>query len=133
MSKPLGKLIAVHALAAEHVQRAAFVAVLAFVFFVGTMFLFYIRSSLLYFLLASAFLVIYVITMLSWVVQRKNVVQVFEGGFSYKSKQASWDEISEVRDEGIIVLKDEKQIIISPAIDKLPALLELIRRQTALG
>ena len=121
--------MAVHAMAAEHIQRAAFVAVLAFVFFVGSMFLFYVRESLLYFLLSSGFLVVYLITMLSWVVQRKNVVQVFEGGFSYKSKQASWDQISGVADDGTITLKDEKQIIISPAIDKLPTLLDLIRHR----
>ena len=129
MSKPLGKLVAVHAMAAEHIQRAAFVAVLAFVFFVGSMFLFYVRESLLYFLLSSGFLVVYLITMLSWVVQRKNVVQIFEGGFSYKAKQASWDQISVVADDGTITLKDEKQIIISPAIDKLPTLLDLIRQR----
>ena len=116
-------------MAAEHVQRAAFVAVLAFVFFIASMFLFYVRESLLYFLLASGFMVVYLITMLSWVVQRKNVVQIFEGGFSYKSKQASWDEITRVADDGTITLASEKQIIISPAMDKFPALLDLIRRR----
>lgn len=115
-----------------HVQKAAFVAVLSFLFFLGSMVLFYARESLLYFLLASAFLVIYLITMLSWMMQRKNVVQVFEGGFSYRSEQARWDEIAEVRDAGVIVLKDEKQITISPAIEKLPALLGHIRDRSAL-
>jgi hypothetical protein len=116
-------------MAAEHVQRAAFVAVLAFVFFVASMFLFYVRESLLYFLLSSGFLVVYLITMLSWVIQRKNVVQIFEGGFSYKAKQASWDQVSKVGDDGTVTLKDDKQIIISPAMDKFPELLELIRRR----
>ena len=130
MSKPLGKLIAVHPISPAHIQRAAFVAVLAFVFFLGSMVLFYLRESILYFLLASAFLVIYLVTMLSWVMQRKNVVQVFEGGFSYKSKRASWNDISDVSADGTVVLKDERQIVISPAIDQLPALLDLIRRRS---
>lgn len=46
-------------------QRAAFVAVLSFLFFLAMMFTYYIRQSLLYFLLATAFLVVYVITMIS--------------------------------------------------------------------
>ena len=130
MSKALGKLIAVHSMSPAHIQRAAFVAVLAFLFFIGSMALFYLRESILYFLLASAFLVIYVITMLSWVIQRKNVVQVFENGFSYKGKQAAWDEISTVRDDGTVDLKDGKQIAISPAIDHLASLLDLIRSRS---
>jgi hypothetical protein len=129
VSKPLGKLVAVYPMSPAHIQRAAFVAVLAFLFFIGSMVLFYIRESPLYFLLASAFLVIYLVTMLSWMMQRKNVVQVFEGGFSYKSKQASWEEIGEVRDDGTVGLKDAKDIVISPAIDRLPMLLDLIRRR----
>lgn len=46
-------------------QRAAFVAVLSFLFFLSMMFAYYIRQSLLYFLLATAFLIVYVITMIS--------------------------------------------------------------------
>ncbi len=94
------------------------------------MVVFYVRESILYFLLASAFLVIYLVTMLSWILQRKNVVQVFEGGFSYKSRHASWDQISAVGDDGTVVLTDEKQIVISPAIDHLAQLLDLIRHRS---
>jgi hypothetical protein len=46
-------------------QRAAFIAVLSFLFFLAMMFTYYVRQSLLYFLLATAFLVVYVITMIS--------------------------------------------------------------------
>ena len=46
-------------------QRAAFIAVLSFLFFLAMMFTYYLRQSLLYFLLATAFLVVYVITMIS--------------------------------------------------------------------
>ena len=131
MSRPLGKLVAVHPLAPAHIQRAAFIAVLAFLFFLGMMLMFYMRESLLYFLLASAFLVVYIITMLSWVIQRKNVVQVFEGGFSYKSKQASWDQVSLVASDGTVSLNDETKIVISPAIRDFGAVLDSIRRHSA--
>jgi hypothetical protein len=114
-------------MAPAHIQRAAFIAVLSFMFFAATMLLFYIRESLLYFLLASAFLIVYLVTMLSWLIQRKNVVQVFEGGFAYRSKQAAWDEITDVRDDGTVLLEGGKQMIISQAIDNLPALLKTIR------
>lgn len=58
-------------------QRAAFVAVLSFLFFLAMMFAFYIRQSMLYFLLATAFLIIYIITMISFVrLRRKGRYQV---------------------------------------------------------
>jgi hypothetical protein len=52
-------------------QRAVFIGVLSFLFFLGMMFAFLIRQSLLYFLLATAFLIIYLITMFSFVRLRR--------------------------------------------------------------
>ena len=46
-------------------QRAAFTAVLSFLFFLGMMFAYYILQSTIYFLLATAFLIVYVLTMIS--------------------------------------------------------------------
>lgn len=53
-------------------QRAAFVAVLSFLFFLAMMFAYYIRQSALYFLLATAFLVVYIVTMISFVRLRRS-------------------------------------------------------------
>ena len=53
-------------------QRAAFVAVLSFLFFLAMMLLFYIRQSFLYFLLATAFLIVYIVMMISLVRLRRN-------------------------------------------------------------
>ncbi len=53
-------------------QRAVFIAVLSFLFFLAMMFAYYIRQSALYFLLATAFLIIYLITMVSFVRLRKS-------------------------------------------------------------
>lgn len=48
-------------------QRAAFIAVLSFLFFLAMMLAYYFRGSVLYFLLATAFLIVYIITMISFV------------------------------------------------------------------
>jgi len=50
---------------AVQLQRASFVAVLSFLFFLAMMFAYYTRQSALYFLLATAFLIVYIITMVS--------------------------------------------------------------------
>ena len=53
------------------IQRAVFIAVLSFMFFLAMMLAFYIRQSMLYFLLATAFLLVYIVTMISFVKLRK--------------------------------------------------------------
>ncbi len=129
--KNLGKLVAVHGLSPAHIQRAVFITVLSFVFFLGTMVLYYVRQELLYFLLASAFLVVYIITLFSWIAQRKTVLEIFEKGVSYRKYSANWDEISEVRSDGTIVLKDKKQIAISAAIHELERAISFIKSRVA--
>ncbi len=54
-----------------HAQRAAFIAVLSFLFFLAMMAAFYILQSMLYFLLATAFLIVYFVTMISFVRLRR--------------------------------------------------------------
>jgi len=51
----------------SHLQLAVFIAVLSFLFFLAMMFAYYIRQSAVYFLLATAFLIIYLITMISFI------------------------------------------------------------------
>ena len=53
------------------VQRAAFLAMLSFLFFLGMMLAYYLRGSIVYFLLATAFLIVYIITMISFVRLRR--------------------------------------------------------------
>ena len=131
--KSLGKLVAIHALAPEHVQRAVFVAVLSFVFFLAMMILFYVRENVLYFLLASAFLVIYIITLLSWIVQRRNVVKVYENGLNYKKRTARWSEIDSVNDGpdvGEVIVRDGKPILLPKTLSSFDALLNNIRQRS---
>ena len=123
----LGKLVAVHALAAEHVQRAVFIAVLSFIFFLAMMIVFYIRQNVLYFLLASAFLVVYLVTLFSWLVQRRSLVKIFQGGISFKKHTLAWDEISGIDDNGIVALKNQKQIVLPKMLNDLDGVFRAIR------
>ena len=91
--RDLGPLVAVHPIAPTYLQRAAFMAVLSFVFFLAMMVGFYIRQSAGYFLLATAFLVVYLITMFRLFWQRKSVVKIYENGIEFKKFFAEWNEI----------------------------------------
>lgn len=55
------------------IQRAVFIAVLSFLFFLAMMFAFYLRQSMLYFLLATGFLIVYIVTMISFVRLRRRM------------------------------------------------------------
>jgi hypothetical protein len=57
---------------AAQVQRAVFIAVLSFLFFLAMMVAFFVRQSILYFLLATAFLIVYIFTMVSFVRLRRS-------------------------------------------------------------
>ncbi|MET0753698.1 MAG: hypothetical protein ABWZ66_10015, partial [Pyrinomonadaceae bacterium] len=89
----LGKLESVHGIAPAYMMRALVVASLSFVFFLVMLVGFYIRQNIGYFLLSTAFLVVYVLTMFGWLAQRRKVLRIYENGFSYKKFAASWDEI----------------------------------------
>ncbi|MGB2750560.1 MAG: hypothetical protein WBC19_00740 [Pyrinomonadaceae bacterium] len=127
IKKDLGKLIAVHGLSPAHIQRAVFITVLSFLFFMGTMVLYYVRQEMLYFLLSSAFLVVYIITLFSWIAQRKTVLEIFEKGIAYRKSSAKWEEIGEIRADGTIVLKNDKQIAVSSAIYELDRAISFIK------
>ncbi len=91
--KNLGKLVSTHGTSPAFLQRAAIIAVLSFVFFLAMLAAFYIRQHIGYFILSTAFLVVYILTLISWVLQRRNVVSVYENGIMYKKFSGSWSEI----------------------------------------
>lgn len=92
----LGRMTKVFGIQPAYLQRAVFVAVLSFLFFLAMMFAFYLRQHFGYFLLATAFLLVYLATMFSWVTQRKSVVKLFENGFEYRKFSCRWDELEAV-------------------------------------
>ena len=78
--KQLGRLVTIYGVQPAYMQRAVFVVILSFVFFLAMMFTFYWRQGFVYFLLASAFLLVYIVTLSSWLMQRRNLVKVYENG-----------------------------------------------------
>lgn len=125
----LGRLVSVHVIAAATVQRAVFMAVLSFMFFLAMMFAFYIRQHILYFFLSSAFLIIYLITMFSWVMQRKRNVEVYQNGFRYRKNAVLWSEITAVNDNGEISIKNGKLLSIPSTINDVEKLIAIIKHR----
>jgi magnesium-transporting ATPase (P-type) len=92
----LGKLVSIHPVSPAFLQRGVIISVLSFLFFLGTMFAFYVSRNPLYFLLSTAFLIVYIATMFSWISVRKHVLILYEKGFQYENFLARWDEIDKL-------------------------------------
>jgi len=92
----LGKLIAVHGVSPAIQQRAAALAALSFLFFLAMMAALYARGHFGYFLLATAFLVVFVFTMAGWGMQRPNVVELYDRGVAFRKFLAQWPDIANV-------------------------------------
>lgn len=134
MSEPprrLGKLISVHGTSPAFLQKAAVVAMLSFVFFLLMLLAFYLRQQMGYFILSSAFLVVYLFTMIGWWMQKRNVVNLYENGISHRKFTATWDEIESFSqsDNGPITLKKKNgsETVIPVAIRDTVQLAEFIR------
>lgn len=95
-SRNLGKIQSLHAVAPIHVQRAAIVAVLSFIFFLAMLVMFSYRRQVGYFILATAFMAVEIFTLLGLFSQRRNVLKIFEKGLCYKKQCVAWDEIGSV-------------------------------------
>ena len=108
-------------------QRAVFTVVLSFLFFLAMMIAYYIRQNIGYFLLASAFLVIYIVMMVSLYMQRRNVVEVLENGLRYKKDEVTLDQIASVSDDGIVTLRNGRQITLPKSLDQFPKLILALR------
>ena len=100
----LGKLQAVYGTSPAYLQRAAVTAVISFVFFLAMLFVFSIRQNIGYFLLATAFLIVQIFTLVGWVTQSRSRLEIFENGFAYRKKICRWDEIAAIN-----VKTDKKQ------------------------
>ena len=114
-SKNLGKIVSIHGVQPALVQRAAIVAVLAFVFFLAMLVAFSYRQNLGYFVLASAFLVVEIFTLMGLFAQRRNVLQIFEKGMCYKKQCAAWDDIDKInKDKGYELVRADGEKIALP-------------------
>ena len=106
--KDLGSVVSVHGTSGVFLQRAAIVTILSFFFFMAMLVAFYVRQQVIYFVLSTAFLIVYIFTLIGWVMQRRNTVSIYENGIGHRSFVAAWDEIQSVKADpktGITIVK----------------------------
>ena len=122
----LGDRVGTHGISPAFLQRAAIVAILSFLFFMTMLLVFYVRQQFIYFVLSTAFLVVYIFTMIGWVMQKRNVVSIYENGITYRKFAARWDEIKSVKSDsksGITIVSTKGE---STTIGKSVADLEIV-------
>jgi ABC-type bacteriocin/lantibiotic exporter with double-glycine peptidase domain len=133
--RDLGTVVSVHGTSPAFLQRAAIVAIVSFIFFMTTLVVFYTRQQLIYFILATAFLVVYIFTMVGWVMQKRNTVSIYENGIGHRSFVAAWDEIRSVKADakaGITIVKENGQsVTIGKSIADIDHIARYIRTQLA--
>ena len=135
MNVDLGRAVSKHPTAAVYVQRAAIVAIISFVFFLLMLVGFSVRKHFGYFLLASAFLVVYLFTMFGWWVQKRSVLTIYENGLSYKKFRNSWRDITAAEEsadaKGAITIKltDNKRRSVTspPTLDRSARVVQQVR------
>ncbi len=132
----LGKLLKVYPTSPTYLQRAAIIALLSFVFFLATLVIFYIQQSFMYFILSTAFLVVYIFTLIGWVMQKRNIVSIHENGVAYRRFISTWDQIKSITADpksGItIVRSDRDSITIGRSITGLSEIAATIRERLTL-
>lgn len=131
----LGKLVAIHGVSPAYIQRAAVVAGLSFAFFVAMMAAFYVRAQFGYFLLATAFLVVLIFTLIGWLMQRRNVVEIYDRGLRFRGRDIAFELIAGVvgtSDGGLrITTSDDRSAVEIPrSVRQLPAIGSYIEERT---
>ena len=139
----LGRLKTVHGIAPLYLQRAIFISSLSFLFFLLMLIGFYVRQNIGYFLLSTAFLIVYLFTMFGWMAARRSVLTVYEEGFTYKKAICRWDEIEtmEGRMESRLVGGEKisfeirktngEKIYLTESIENVQGVIELIDAKLA--
>lgn len=142
-TKSLGALQRVYGTSPIFLQRAAIVAVVSFVFFLAMLIAFSIRRNIGYFLLATAFLLVQLLTLFGWISQRKNELKLYENGFTYRKNTCFWSEIELVNlkmesralsGEKInfeIIKTNGEKIVLTEAIYQIREIIDRIDRKIA--
>ena len=130
--KNLGKLVAIHGTSPVFLQRAAIVAAVSFLFFFAILIAFYLRQHFGYFLLSTAFLIVFVFTLIGWWLQKRNAVEIFANGLRYNKRELRWQEIKAIESpdrELVLIQPDGEKLAISGTIYALDEIEHYIRRQ----
>lgn len=141
----LGKLESAHGISPVFLQRAAIVAVLSFLFFIAMFVAFSIRQNIVYFLLATAFLLVQLLTLFGWLKYRRAEFKIYENGFAYQKQICRWDEIESIDEKtksGLvggakinfqITKTNGEKIVLTEAIHGIEKIIERINVQKAKG
>lgn len=120
--KNLGKLLSSHHIDARHLQRAAIIAILAFIFFLAMIAGFFFRGHIGYFLLATGFLVVLIFTFFSWVKGRSSIVYTYDSGIKFRDFSARWNELQPAKvvtesagRRRIEIFKNRSKVIVVPS------------------
>ena len=130
--KNLGRLVAIHGTSPVFLQRAAIVAAVSFLFFFAMLIAFYLRQHFGYFLLSTAFLIVFVFTLIGWWLQKRNAVEIFANGLRYNKRELRWQEIKAIESpdrELVLIQPDGEKLVISGTIYALDEIEHYIRRQ----
>lgn len=127
----LGRLKGVFPISPALAQRAVFVAVLSFMFFLSMMFAFYLLKNIIYFILSSAFLILYVIMMFAWLMQRRAAVELYEKGIVIKKRRLRWLDIKAVDENGEMKLATGDDLAISTSLYERDLLISHIKANIA--
>lgn len=129
----LGRLLSSHGTSTVFLQRAAVIAVLSFVFFVAMLVVTYVRAQIGFFVLASAFLVLYLVTMIGIWLQRRETVKLYQHGIAFKRFRARWEDIESVEaasKSGITIKRlDGETVTLNPTLAGFNDIAETIRQK----
>lgn len=131
IEKDLGKLVSTHTTSPIFLQRAAIVAAVSFLFFLAMLIAFYVRQHIGYFFLSTAFLIVYVFTLVGWVMQKRNSVSIYANGIKYRKFRAAWDEIAGVKADqaGLQITKGKREkVLISPSMIRFESIVNAVKQ-----
>ncbi len=92
----LGKIESVHPISPAHLQKAFILIILSFMFFMAMLIIFSLRQNIGYFLLATAFLIIQLLTLFGWMSQRKKILRLHENGFTLGKQTCLFSDIEKM-------------------------------------
>ena len=132
--KHLGPVERVFEISPLYLARVIFVAALSFVCFLGMLLGFYMREQIGYFILSSAFLIVYLLTMLGWFFLKRQRLEILEKGLSYRRRKILWEEIVGIDDlEGksfLIKASDGTVIQISDVVSDWHGVRKIVTEKT---
>ncbi len=95
------------------------------------MFAFYLLKNIIYFILSSAFLIVYLIMMFAWLMQKRSAVELYENGIIVKKRRLLWNEVTAINDDGEMTLATDDKLTISTSLYERDLLIRHIKANIA--